>query len=78
MYASELQRRLSSQGSPITVISLNPTTVNTFSRNPLLKRISWFTPPATIPTLERTHPPLQPPHPRLCKTRISSRVYIWS
>ncbi|KAF8132514.1 hypothetical protein EV363DRAFT_1328669 [Boletus edulis] len=42
LYASELQRKLSAQGSPITVVSLHPGAVNTFSRKPQLKWISWL------------------------------------
>ncbi|KAN0082541.1 hypothetical protein V8E55_008336 [Tylopilus felleus] len=42
LYASELHRKLSAQGSPITVVSLNPGAVNTFSRKPQLKMISWL------------------------------------
>lgn len=42
LYASELQRKLSAEGSPITVVSLDPGAVNTFSRKPQLKRISWL------------------------------------
>lgn len=42
LYASELQRKLSTEGSPITVISLHPGSVNTFSRKPELKWISWL------------------------------------
>ncbi|KAF9223134.1 NAD(P)-binding protein [Gyrodon lividus] len=42
LYASELQRRLDAEGSPITVISLHPGSVNTFSRKPQLKKFSWL------------------------------------
>ncbi|KAG9311420.1 hypothetical protein JVU11DRAFT_8533 [Chiua virens] len=42
LYASELQRRLNAQGSPITVMSLHPGAVNTFSIKPPLKRVSWL------------------------------------
>ncbi|KAF8837408.1 hypothetical protein BDN67DRAFT_973061 [Paxillus ammoniavirescens] len=42
LYASELQRRLDAEASPITVISLHPGAVNTFSRKPQLQKISWL------------------------------------
>jgi len=42
LYACELQRKFNAQGSPITVVSLDPGAVNTFSRKPQLKRISWL------------------------------------
>jgi len=42
LYASELQRKLSAEGSPITVVSVHPGAVNTFSRKPQLKPISWL------------------------------------
>ncbi|KAF9235465.1 NAD(P)-binding protein [Melanogaster broomeanus] len=42
LYASELQRRLDAEGSPITVVSLDPGAVNTFSRKPQLRRFSWL------------------------------------
>lgn len=42
LYASELQRQLDAEGSPITVISLHPGAVNTFSKKPQLRRISWL------------------------------------
>lgn len=42
LYASELHRKLTAQGSPITAISLHPGAVNTFSRKPQLRKISWL------------------------------------
>ncbi|KAF9225117.1 NAD(P)-binding protein [Gyrodon lividus] len=42
LYASELQRRLDAEGSLITVISLHPGAVNTFSRKPQLQKFSWL------------------------------------
>jgi hypothetical protein len=42
LYACELQRRLDTEASPITVISLHPGAVNTFSRKPQLQKISWL------------------------------------
>jgi NAD(P)-dependent dehydrogenase (short-subunit alcohol dehydrogenase family) len=42
LYASELQRRLDAEGSGITVISLDPGAVNTFSRKPQLQKFSWL------------------------------------
>ncbi|KAH7890465.1 NAD(P)-binding protein [Phlebopus sp. FC_14] len=40
LFANELKRRLTEEGSPITVISLHPGAVNTFSRKPELRRFS--------------------------------------
>ena len=42
LYASELQRKLSAEGLHITVISLDPGAVNTFSRKPRLRNIAWL------------------------------------
>ncbi|KIK98614.1 hypothetical protein PAXRUDRAFT_823658 [Paxillus rubicundulus Ve08.2h10] len=42
LYASELQRRLNTEAPSITVISLHPGAVNTFSRKPQLKKILWL------------------------------------
>ncbi|KAF8548727.1 NAD(P)-binding protein [Imleria badia] len=54
LYASELQRKLSAQGSPITVVALDPGPVNTFSRKPQLRRISWLVEILVYPFF--THP----------------------
>ncbi|OAX40085.1 hypothetical protein K503DRAFT_768886, partial [Rhizopogon vinicolor AM-OR11-026] len=42
LYASELQRRLTAAGSPITVISVHPGAVNTFSDRQSLSRFFKF------------------------------------
>jgi hypothetical protein len=49
LYASELQRKLVAEGSPIMVMSLHPSAVNTFSLKPQLKRISWLLDVLTYP-----------------------------
>ncbi|KAH7926568.1 NAD(P)-binding protein [Leucogyrophana mollusca] len=42
LFAKELQRRLLSQGLEISVISLHPGAVNTFSHKPPLKTFKWL------------------------------------
>jgi NAD(P)-dependent dehydrogenase (short-subunit alcohol dehydrogenase family) len=42
LYASELQRRLTAAGSPITVISIHPGAVNTFSDKPPLSYFKYI------------------------------------
>ncbi|KAF9235463.1 NAD(P)-binding protein [Melanogaster broomeanus] len=42
LYASELQRKLDAEGSPITVVSVHPGAVNTFSQKPQLRVFSWL------------------------------------
>jgi NAD(P)-dependent dehydrogenase (short-subunit alcohol dehydrogenase family) len=45
LYASELQRRLTAAGSPITVISLHPGVVNTFSDRPPISHFKFILKP---------------------------------
>ncbi|OJA18609.1 hypothetical protein AZE42_01760 [Rhizopogon vesiculosus] len=45
LYASELQRRLTAAGSPITVITVHPGAVNTFSHKPPLSRFKLLVMP---------------------------------
>jgi NAD(P)-dependent dehydrogenase (short-subunit alcohol dehydrogenase family) len=45
LYASELQRRLTAAGSPITVITVDPGSVNTFSHKPPVSHFKFILEP---------------------------------